>query len=147
MPDGNLLPVTQNGVYNNYTKYFWDLSFSQDADGKFKMNRYTSPEKMLESLYQKRKEDINRIDEVKSMQDMGYVFERDDYERTVYIKKEDKKSKKSESLLTYADNKEFLKRLNNAQKEIDEVIKKSDKQKEDFSGFYKKYFNDNGTYQ
>lgn len=111
------------------------------------MNTTSSVDVMYKSLYEKKKAKIGIIPEVKSMQNMGYMFERDDRTRTVLVKKENIKSKYSEPLLSYQTDKDFLKRLDDAQKEIDEVIKKSDKQKEDFSGFYKKYFNDNGTYQ
>lgn len=81
------------------------------------------------------------------MQDKWYVFEREDVSRTLRIKKENIKSKYSESLLSYQTDKDFLKWLENAKKSIDSGVMEIEKQEAKFEDFYNKYFTTSGTYR
>lgn len=81
------------------------------------------------------------------MQDKWYVFEREDVSRTLRIKKENIKSKYSESLLSYQRDKDFLKWLDDAKTGIDSWITEIEKQQAKFEDFYNKYFTTSGTYR
>lgn len=146
MPDGNLLLIDENGNYPQQTYYFRDLSFKKWSDQKFILNKTASAEVMLQSLYEKKKQKIWWMLEIKSLEDMWYSLDRDDRGRCVRIKKNNIKSKYSESILSYQTDKDFLKWIDDARKTVDGGVEEIEKQEAKFEDFYNKYFNDNGTY-
>lgn len=85
--------------------------------------------------------------ETKSLENKWYIFDRDDRTRTVRIKKENIKSKYSESLLSYQTDKDFLKWMDDAKASVDSWVTEIEKQEAKFEDFYNKYFSDNAVYK
>ena len=146
LPDGNMMPIDENGVFHQQTILFWDLSFNKWANENFTIAPTKSPEAMLTYKYEKKKEKIWRMEKVTSLENMWYILDRDDASKTVRIKKNNIKSKYSESLLSYKSDNDFLKWLEDAKKSIDSGVMEVEKQEAKFEDFYNKYFNTNATY-
>ena len=131
MPDGNLALIDQNGKYLPETKYFWDLSFSKLSDTDFTMNFSKTPNKMLEDIYKQKKAYISNLPEIKTMVDEGYLFEWNDYTKTVEIRRSSMASKASDDIMKYATDEDFLAWIRELK----------------FKDFYNIYFNDSASYK
>lgn len=147
MPDGNLLPVSENGEYNENTFLFWDLSFNKWANNDFAIAPTKSPNAMLTYVYEKKKQKLSFIlPNIPSLENMWYIFQRDERTMSVAISKNGIVSKKSESILSYKTDKDFIQWLEGAKGSIDSGVIEVENKEAAFKEFYKKYFNSDWTY-